>query len=146
MQLLPQIPNQLTERGGASLQWENLRERLAAGAQSPLGRAWVTALEPSADAAWIDAQQQRNAEMQRLLSGGSFDFRGIFDVNDTLAEARIEGAALEAVELRAVIVHAERVEAWRQSMLSHRTLALGPASPSLPLRCCRMTSATCSAA
>ena len=123
MRLLPEIPSKLTERGGASLQWENLREHLAMGTQSPLGRAWVTALEPSADLAWIEAQQQRNAEMQRLLSSGSFDFRGIFDVNDTLEEARIEGAALEALELRAVIVHAERVEAWRQSMIAP-TLAL----------------------
>lgn len=56
--------------------------------------------------------------MQRLITGGSFNFRGIFDVTDALDKARIEGAALEAVELRAVIMHAERVEAWRQTVLT----------------------------
>jgi DNA mismatch repair protein MutS2 len=118
MPLLPEIPSVLAERGGAALQWEPLRELLAARTQSPLGRAWVLALEPSADAAWIDEQQQRNAEMHRLIAGGSFDFRGIFDVTEALDKARIEGAALEALELRALMVHAERVEAWRQTVLA----------------------------
>ena len=119
MQLLPEIPNVLTERGGASLQWETLRERLAVAAHAALGRAWLTALEPSADAEWIDAQQGRNAEMQRLLvSGGNFDLHGIFDVTELLDKARIEGSALEALELRALIVHAERIEAWRKAVLS----------------------------
>jgi DNA mismatch repair protein MutS2 len=117
--LLPVVPESLAERGGASLQWETLRERLAAGAMSPLGRAWVKELEPSASAAWIEQQQGRNAEMFRLVTrGGSFDFRGIFDVTSLLEQARIEGAALEALELRQMIEHAERVEAWRQTVLT----------------------------
>ncbi len=116
---MPEIPNRLVERGGASLQWETLRERLASRALSPLGRAWVLALEPSADADWIAQQQSRTAEMQRLLVGsGVFEFRGIFDVTELLDKARIEGSALEAVELRSMIVHAERVEAWRQTVLA----------------------------
>jgi DNA mismatch repair protein MutS2 len=119
MQLLPEIPNVLTERGDASLQWETLRDRLAVAAHSTLGSAWLNALEPSADAAWIDAQQGRNAEMQRLLvSGGSFDLHGIFDVTELLDKARIEGSALEALELRSLIVHAERIEAWRKAVLA----------------------------
>ncbi len=101
-----------------ALQWAELIDHLSRRAQSPLGRAWVSSLGPSADAEWIGQQQQRNAEMQRLITGGSFDFRGIFDVTETLDKARIEGSALEAVELRAVIVHAERVEAWRQMVLT----------------------------
>ncbi len=101
-----------------ALQWPELIERLSHGAQSPLGRDWIKALQPSSDAAWVDQQQQRNAEMQRLIAAGSFDFRGIFDVTDTLENARIEGAALEAMEIRSLIVHAERVEAWRQMVLS----------------------------
>ncbi len=36
----------------------------------------------------------------------------------TLDKARIEGAALEAMEIRSLIVHAERVEAWRQIVLA----------------------------
>jgi DNA mismatch repair protein MutS2 len=115
---LPEIPAPLSEISAQALQWPELIEHLSRRAQSPLGRQWVSALGPSADAAWIGRQQQRNAEMQRLITGGSFDFRGIFDVTETLDRARIDGAALEAVELRAVIVHAERVEAWRQVVLT----------------------------
>jgi DNA mismatch repair protein MutS2 len=100
------------------MQWPELIEHLSRRAQSPLGREWVSALEPSSDIGWIDQQQQRNAEMLKLIAGSSFDFRGIFDVTEMLDKARIEGAALEAVELRAVITHAERIEAWRQTVLT----------------------------
>ena len=118
MAFLPEIPSSLLEIGSSALQWPELIEHLSQRAQSPLGRAWVSALAPSAEAEWIGRQQQRNAEMQRLIAGGSFDFRGIFDLTEMLEKARIEGAALEAVELRALILHAERVEAWRQTVLT----------------------------
>ncbi len=116
---LPNIPVPLIERGGAALQWETLRERVAAKAQSPLGHAWLRALEPSANLAWIETQQERVAEMRLLLAGSApFEFRGVFDIEDTLAEARIPGAALEAETLLRVLAHAERVEAWRQMVLA----------------------------
>lgn len=108
----------LAERGGAALQWEMLRERVAGRAQSALGRRRVQALEPAADLGWIEQQQGRTAEMRRLLSGGvPFSFGGIYDIEDTLAKARIPGAALEAEELLRAARHAERVEAWRQMVL-----------------------------
>ena len=116
---LPEIPAVLEERGGAALQWETLRERVAGRAQSPLGQATVRALEPSADLPWLEAQQGRTAEMRTLLVAGvPFVFRGIYDVEDTLSKARIPGAALEAEELLRVMVHADRVEAWRQMVLA----------------------------
>jgi DNA mismatch repair protein MutS2 len=119
MELLPQIPQLLAERGGASLQWEFLRERLAAGARSPLGRAWVLGLNPSADLAWIDQQQQRTAEMRRLVAGGNgFEFRGLVDPTDLLDKARIDGSALDPLELMSMLEMAERVAAWRQILLS----------------------------
>lgn len=109
------IPGQLTERGGAALEWERLCERLAASARSDLGRARVLALEPSADPAWIGQQQQRTAELRRLVAvGGTFDFRGLLDPAHLLDQARIEGAALEPAELLSLLTHAERVDAWRQ--------------------------------
>lgn len=104
----------MMERGGAALQWEPLRERLAAGARSALGRGLVQALEPSGDAAWIGRQQQRTGEMRRLITGGAFDFRGLIDPEELLEKARIEGSALEPEELLAMLGHAERVEAWRR--------------------------------
>ena len=108
------IPGILAERGGPALEWERLRERLAAGARSELGRARVLALEPSSDPTWIDQQQQRTAEMRLLIALSAFDFRGLLDPSALLDEARIEGSALEPAELLAVLAHAERVEAWRQ--------------------------------
>ncbi len=109
----------LGERGGAALQWETLRERVAGRAQSGLGQAVVRRLEPSADPEWIEAQQGRTAEMRTLLvSGQMFSFRGVMDVEDSLAKARIPGAALEAEELLRVLTHAERVESWRQTVLA----------------------------
>jgi DNA mismatch repair protein MutS2 len=114
-----EIPGRLIERGGAALEWERLRERLGVGARSELGRGRVRALEPSADAAWIGEQQQRTAEMRRLVAGGgAFDFRGLMDPEELLEKARIEGSALEPTELLAVLSHAERVEAWRQIVVS----------------------------
>ena len=115
---LPEIPFPLSEISAAALQWPELIESLSRGAQSSLGKEWVKALQPSSDSAWVEQQQQRNAEMQKLIRGGSFDFRGIFDVTETLDKARIEGAALEAMEIRSLMVHAERVEAWRQTILA----------------------------
>ena len=61
----------LTERGGAALQWEALRERLAAARARRWAASGCLALEPSADVAWIDQQQQRTAEMRRLVAGGN---------------------------------------------------------------------------
>ena len=119
MTFVPEIPGVLLERGSSSLQWESFRERLAGRTFSQLGRNWLLALEPSADADWIETQQQLNAEMRLLVLGGaSFDLRGILDVSELLDKARIEGSALEALELRSVIEHAERVEAWRLTVLS----------------------------
>jgi DNA mismatch repair protein MutS2 len=115
VELLPQTPEPLAETGGKSLQWQDVRHQLAAQAQSALGREWVLALEPSSQAAWIQLQQQRNDEMRLLLTAQSpFNFRGIFDVAPALDQARIDGAALDALELRSLMLHAERVEAWRQ--------------------------------
>ncbi len=108
------IPGRLAERGGAALEWERLREHLAAVTRSELGRARVLVLEPSADAAWIGQQQQRTSELREMLRvAGRFDFRGLLDPADLLDQARIDGAALEPTELLSILAHAERVEAWR---------------------------------
>ena len=91
-----------------------MREHIAGKATSPLGRAWTLALEPCADAAWIDAQQQRTAEIRAFLTGGgSFDFHGLFDPTDLLDQSRLEGAALEGTQIIALLTVIERVAAWR---------------------------------
>jgi DNA mismatch repair protein MutS2 len=113
-ELLPVIPSQLREASAAALEWPRLREYIASRTWSPLGRAWVLALEPTADLAWIDQQQQRTVELRTMLTrGGSFEFHGLFDPTILLDKARIEGAALESTEIRDLLAVVERVAAWR---------------------------------
>ena len=79
----------------------------------------MVGLEPSADAAWIERQQERTAEVRAfLVRGGSFDFHGMFDPTGLLERCRIEGAALEALEIRDLVEVVERVSAWRNLLTS----------------------------
>jgi DNA mismatch repair protein MutS2 len=118
MDVVSRVPSPMVEFAAGPLQWNALRERVAAGARSELGRARVALLQPSEDLTWIQEQQQRTEEMRRLVaSGGGFDFRGIFDATDLLDEARIEGSALEPEQLLRALTFAERIEAWRQVVI-----------------------------
>ena len=119
MSLLPNIPSPLAEASSVALEWPRLRELIAGRASSPLGRVWVLVLEPSADRAWIETQQQRTGEIRDLLTGGgSFEFHGLFDPTERLEQARLEGAALEAQEINALLMVVERVAAWRALLIS----------------------------
>lgn len=112
--LLPNVPSPLPESSATALEWPRLRDAVAGRTFSALGRAWVLALEPSADLGWIDRQQQRTEEMRKMLSGGgSFDFHGLFDATALLDQTRIDGAALEAMEISSLLTVVERVAAWR---------------------------------
>ncbi len=111
---MPSIPYPLREASAAALEWPRLREHIAGRTSSPLGRAWILALEPSSDQPWIDQQQQRTAEMRTMLTrGGSFEFHGLFDPTTLLDKARIDGAALEGIEIRDLLNVVERIAAWR---------------------------------
>jgi DNA mismatch repair protein MutS2 len=117
--LLPNIPSPLPESSSLALEWPRLREVIAGHASSPLGREWVMALEPCADQAWIETQQQRTGEIRDLLTGGgSFDFHGLFDPTERLEQSRIEGTALEALEINALLTVVERVAGWRALLIS----------------------------
>jgi DNA mismatch repair protein MutS2 len=117
--LLPKIPSPLAEASAASLEWPRLREYIAGKTFSPLGRAWIGALEPTSDLRWIERQQQRTAEIRAMLTaGGRFDFHGMFDPTVLLDKARIEGSALEALEIASLLVVVERVAAWRNLLSS----------------------------
>src|SRR5438874_5147801 len=110
----PQIPGALAESSAAALEWPRLREYIAGLAHSVLGREWTLRLEPSADRGWIDAQQQRTAEIRGLLTGGGhFEFHGLFDPTELLRETRVEGAALEGTQVNRLLHVIERLAAWR---------------------------------
>ena len=112
--LLPLIPARLTESSAIALEWPRLREYIAAKTNSPLGRDWTLALEPTANGTWLNTQHTRTAELQSFFTaGGSFTFHGLFDPSTLLDKARIEGAALEGLEIASLLTVAERVAAWR---------------------------------
>jgi len=111
---LPEIPSPLHESSAIALEWPRLRESIAGRTFSPLGRNWILAIEPTSDVEWIERQQQRTAELRAMLeAGGSFEFHGMFDPTDWLDKARIEGSALETLEIASLLVVVERVAAWR---------------------------------
>src|SRR5258707_9772469 len=114
LELLPVIPLPLRESSATALEWPRLRDHIAGRTSSPLGQAWILALEPSSDIAWINQQQQRTGKMRTTLArGGSFEFHGLFDPTFLLDKARIDGAALESTEIRDLLTVVERVAAWR---------------------------------
>jgi DNA mismatch repair protein MutS2 len=131
MGMLPEIPAILAEASAGALEWPRLREYVAGKAQSPLGRAWVLALEACSDAAWIDAQQRRTAEVREFLrGGGSFEFAGMFDPTELLEQAHIEGAALEGAQLLALLGVVERLAAWKEQLPVLGSQSSVPNSPS----------------
>jgi DNA mismatch repair protein MutS2 len=118
VELTAHIPSPLAESSSAALEWPRLRAAIAGRTWSPLGKAWVLALEPSSDLVWINAQQQRTQEMRAFYSeGASFDFHGLFDPTVLLEKARIEGSALEALEILSLVAIVERIVAWRKLLL-----------------------------
>jgi len=111
MALLPAIPEPV--HAGSALEWDRFVAFLGGYTQSALGRAWITALVPSSDRAWIARQHALVGEMRLLVIQGVFPaLRSLFDPTDLLAKARIEGVALESEELRALIALAEEIAAW----------------------------------
>jgi DNA mismatch repair protein MutS2 len=112
--LLPLIPSPLASASATALEWPRLRDYIAGKTSSPLGRAWVLALEPCSDLPWINQQHQRTDEIRSFLNaGGSFTFHGLFDPTTLLDKARIDGAALEGLEIATLLAVVERVAAWR---------------------------------
>lgn len=121
-ELLPNVPSPLQETGAVSLEWPRLREHIAGATVSSLGRAWLLALEPSSDLQWIEQQHQRTGEMRSMISaGGSFDFHGLFDPTGLLEEGRVEGVALDGLDILRLMVLIERVAAWINMIDSNRS-------------------------
>jgi DNA mismatch repair protein MutS2 len=97
------------------LEFEALRELLRGYAVSELGRSRVDALEPSVDLGWIDQQHQLTSEIREFRrAGGSFDFAGLSDLSTLLEKSRIEGAALETLEIRDLVRSVDRAAEWRE--------------------------------
>ncbi len=100
------------------LEFDQLRQLLAIYTGSPLGHERVMQLTPSRDQQWIDRQQRLAAELRGYLrAGGHFDFHGLLDPTTLIDKSRIRGAALEIVEIRDLLLVADRAAEWREIAL-----------------------------
>lgn len=98
-----------------ALEFGQLLDLLRGYAASDLGRGRIDVLAPSIDASWIENQHQLASEIREFRrAGGSLDFAGLTDVSKLLERSRIEGAALEALEIRDVILLIDRAAEWRE--------------------------------
>jgi len=100
------------------LEFDQLRQLLAAYTASPLGHVRVMGLTASCDRAWVERQQQLTEELRGYLrSGGHFDFHGLLDPAALIDKSRIGGAALEITEIRDLLLVADRAAEWREIAL-----------------------------
>jgi DNA mismatch repair protein MutS2 len=118
------IPQRVSDCSRSAREWDRFLELLSGYAQSQVGKAWLQELGPSKDAAWIEREHTLVEEM-RLLAGADARQQTflpglglLFDPSELLAKARIEGAALEAEEIRAVANLAEVISAWSEVVRS----------------------------
>ena len=110
------MPTPLLHTSAAALEFDRLREIVRGCCQSALGQQAVDALAPTADAEWIERQQQLTAEVRAFLrSGGRFDFGGLTDPSQLVLRARISGATLDPAELRDAILLVDRAAEWREA-------------------------------
>src|SRR5690348_2553663 len=99
------VPNPLVHTSARVLEFDAFRELLQGYAYSPLGKSRIEALLPSKERSWIQRQQQLTAEIRQFLrAGGRFEFWGLTDPAQLVEKARIEGAALEATQIREILV------------------------------------------
>jgi DNA mismatch repair protein MutS2 len=112
------FPSPITNFGERVLEFDQLRRLLAAYAASPLGQQRVSQLTPSCDRQWIERQQQLTEELRGYLrAGGRFDFHGLLDLTQLIDKSRIRGAALELLEIRDLLLVADRAAEWREIAL-----------------------------
>jgi DNA mismatch repair protein MutS2 len=111
-------PSPITNFGERVLEFDQLRQLLATYAASPLGQQRVSLLTPSGDRQWIQRQQQLTEELRGYLrAGGRFDFHGLLDLIQLIDKARIRGAVLELLEIRDLLLVADRAAEWREIAL-----------------------------
>ncbi len=108
-------PDPLRHSSARVLEFPALRDLVRGYATSPLGQARVYTVEPSRDREWIERQQQLTQEIREYLrTGARFDFSGLLDIAKWLDKSRIEGAALEILEIRDVLLVVDRADEWLQ--------------------------------
>jgi DNA mismatch repair protein MutS2 len=112
---MPFVPKPMQHTSACLLEFEPLRELLQGYVSSPLGQRRIAELTPSLDRDWIETQQQLTAEIREYRRvGGRFEFAGLLEVAKLIEKSRIAGAALETIEIRDVVLVADRAAEWRE--------------------------------
>ena len=112
------LPDPLVHNSARVLELEPLRELLRGYASSPLGQRKIAALTPSPERGWIEKQQELTSEIREFRRvGGRFDFAGLVEIGQLVAESRIAGAALETAEIRDIVLVVDRAAEWREIAL-----------------------------
>jgi DNA mismatch repair protein MutS2 len=111
--LVKTIPAQVEDCSRTVLEWDRFLELLAGYSVSSVGRAWILGLAPSTDRAWLERQHSLVEEMRLLLEEGMQPRLGsLFDATNLLHKSRIDGAALEAEEIRDLLYLADDISGW----------------------------------
>lgn len=113
------MPSQpLVHTSSRVFEFDALRGLVGTYAVSPLGRARLAQLVPSADRSWIENQQQLATEIREFRrAGGRFEFSGLLEIAKSIEKARIQGSALEPAEIRDVVLVVDRAAEWREIAL-----------------------------
>lgn len=107
------IPAQVEDCSRTVLEWDRFLELTAGYAVSSIGRAWILSLNPSTDRDWLERQHSLVEEMRLLLEEGAQPALGsLFDATNLLNKSRIDGAALEAEEIRDLLNLADDITGW----------------------------------
>ena len=107
------IPSPVDDCSRAVLEWDRFLQLLTDYSVSSIGKTWILGLSPSTDSNWLNRQHSLVEEMRLLLGEGAQPGLGsLFDPIDLLNKSRIEGAALEAVELRDLLNLADDISGW----------------------------------
>jgi len=113
MALAKPIPSPVLDCSRPALEWDRFLDLLAAYSVSAVGKTWVLSLNPSTDRQWLDRQHSLVDEMRLLLAEGVQPGLGsLFDPIHLLDKSRIEGAALEAEEIRDLLNLADDISGW----------------------------------
>ncbi|HET7751843.1 MAG TPA: hypothetical protein VFK81_20790, partial [Terriglobales bacterium] len=113
------------------LEFEGVREMLRGYASSSLGQGRIAALAASGEREWMERQQEMTEEIREFRRvGGRFDFSGLSDPSALVQKARIEGAALEAGELREILAVVDRAAEWREIAMQPPAMKVVTRAPS----------------
>ena len=106
------------------LEFENLLIRLSEYCSSPIGKEYCLKIRPSTDTHEIESNLNLLKEMRLLLKvQGNISFSGVDSIGELLDRVSVEGALLEAVELRRILdlikagIYAKRIIGDRRDIV-----------------------------